>query len=69
MEKKFKPGDVVRLKSGGPTMTVQRYVLQAGTEVAECSWFAGTDLHTRDFRDDSLESASQSQTGTPLIRR
>lgn len=33
------PGDIVRLKSGGPPMTVSR--IHEGTEEAECMWFSG----------------------------
>jgi uncharacterized protein YodC (DUF2158 family) len=36
MSKTFKPGDLVRLKSGGPKMTVQK---DAGSNQWECSWF------------------------------
>jgi uncharacterized protein YodC (DUF2158 family) len=33
----FQPGELVRLKSGGPWMTVQAVHMQEGT--ADCAWF------------------------------
>ena len=35
MDKKFKPGDVVQLKSGGPKMTVSRYHLDIGDAIID----------------------------------
>ena len=35
-DQKFKVGDVVQLKSGGPTMTVTNV---AGTDAVSCTWF------------------------------
>jgi uncharacterized protein YodC (DUF2158 family) len=35
MADEFKPGDVVKLKSGGPLMTV----VTADSKEAECEWF------------------------------
>ena len=42
MSDDFKPGDVVRLKSGGPRMTVDHIGPQhmaSETNAAQCSWF------------------------------
>lgn len=39
----FKPGDKVRLKSGGPTMTVNWVGDQLGTMSAHCEWFDKTN--------------------------
>ena len=36
----FKVGDVVRLKSGGPAMTVSKKVAEGLT----CIWYAGDEL-------------------------
>lgn len=47
------PGEVVRLKSGGPNMTVEQYV--AG--VYECVWFDGDVLHRARFEFALLERA------------
>jgi uncharacterized protein YodC (DUF2158 family) len=41
----FQPGDIVHLKSGGPSMTVH-WVDGSG---AECFWFKGHDLEAEDF--------------------
>ena len=35
----FKVGDVVQLKSGGPTMTIQRMYPDSTPPDAKCKWF------------------------------
>lgn len=47
----FKPGDVVRLKSHGPTMTVASVTGPA----VRCDWFWGGKIESREFRDAQLE--------------
>ena len=47
---KFNPGDVVRLKSGSPSMTVE----QASGKQASCSWFVDQMPHHETFNDDAL---------------
>lgn len=44
-DSEFKAGDVVRLKSGGPLMTIEgigEYGLGSTTKRANCIWFEGT---------------------------
>jgi len=58
MSQKFKTGDVVRLKSGGPDMTVKEMGNQTfnlGQYV--CQWFGGKKLEQGHFMPDSLELA------------
>ncbi len=51
----FKPGDVVRLKSGGPSMTVEKIGAEGWIV---CNWFAeGKELKTGTFVADALEPA------------
>lgn len=52
MAQSFKPGDVVRLKSGGPAMTVEQ-IASSGRVV--CKWFEGKDLKIHLFVADTLE--------------
>ena len=47
----FKHGDVVRLKSGGPDMTVQEVM----TGEVECVWFDGGQRMENDFLNAMLE--------------
>ncbi len=47
----FKIGDLVRLKSGGPTMTVSSTV---GTNGTKWQWFAGKKMEWGSFPVDSL---------------
>lgn len=62
--RKFKDGDVVRLKSGGPKMTISWLDLQLNPETNEfdlysgqvlCEWFDDKELKHQKFRQDSLE--------------
>lgn len=58
MKLKFKVGDVVQLKSGGPNMTVTK----TGDDLLEnpeyvCKWFGGRKLEHGLFPQDSLEMA------------
>lgn len=61
MSEKFKVGDVVRLKSGGPDMTVTSvdpvdYVHSVRKDLASCSWFdAKAVLQKGRFQDAELD--------------
>jgi uncharacterized protein YodC (DUF2158 family) len=55
---KFKVGDIVRLKSGGPEMTVK------DTDSAgeyECQWFAGKKLESGWFPGESLDKVPKKE--------
>jgi uncharacterized protein YodC (DUF2158 family) len=47
----FEEGDKVRLRAGGPIMTVQ--VVQ--DHMAYCVWFVGKKTHQGTFHHDTLE--------------
>lgn len=51
---KFKPGDVVRLKSGGPAMTVACCENGEGKLVI-CDWFDGITIRQKAFANEQLE--------------
>ena len=51
-ENQFKAGDVVRLKSGGPKMTV---VPDIGNGRVNCRWFDGNGPGSRTFDSVALE--------------
>ena len=51
---KFAIGDIVKLKSGGPEMTVQS-LPDAPSRNYRCQWFAGKKLESGSFPQDSLE--------------
>jgi len=63
----FKSGDVVRLISGGPDMTVVEYVLALGEKEflsntsnwVDCVWFDGKKRQTGRFPPESLERVKQ----------
>jgi uncharacterized protein YodC (DUF2158 family) len=69
MYMEFQIGDVVRLKSFGPKMTVDR--LNAATGELECSWFVGVDRKQEWFvatslklvRDEALQTRTNSRPG------
>jgi uncharacterized protein YodC (DUF2158 family) len=54
-EQKFKRGDVVRLKSGSPKMTVAGYDPEDGANVT-CTWFSNKELQEQSFHQDLLDA-------------
>jgi uncharacterized protein YodC (DUF2158 family) len=52
MAKRFKVGDIVQLKSGGPDMTVKEYGLDP--DDVWCQWFGGRKLEVGQFPEGSL---------------
>lgn len=58
----FKVGETVRLKSGGPLMTVTGFGKDAkGTERVNCSWFDKTNSEqTATFPPDAIEASKNS---------
>lgn len=48
--KQFTPGEIVRLRSGSPCMTVER----ASGRMVECAWFVDGQLRTGSFDADAL---------------
>jgi uncharacterized protein YodC (DUF2158 family) len=51
-EATYKIGDIVRLKSGGPSMTVDSIGERDGR--IWCHWFAGNKLETGGFSPESI---------------
>jgi uncharacterized protein YodC (DUF2158 family) len=54
MTEKFKLGDTVRLRSGGPVMTINEMATGGGLV---CVWFAGSDVKHHSFKPEALEAA------------
>ena len=57
MADEIKTGDVVRLKSGGPMMTVQEIV--KGSDDLVCAWFLGDEDHSKAFARSALEKIGE----------
>jgi uncharacterized protein YodC (DUF2158 family) len=58
----FTEGDVVRLKSGGPKMTVTVIGANAYKDAVWCQWFDGMNSKTERFKIKALEMV---QTPSP----
>ena len=56
-ERRFKLGDTVRLRSGGPIMTINAKMSGGDWR---CQWFSGggNKLEHADFADEALEAAN-----------
>lgn len=54
VQSKFAVGDIVKLNSGGPEMTVQSLPNSTNSHY-RCQWFAGKKLESGSFPPDSLE--------------
>lgn len=59
MAAKFKPGDLVELKSGGPVMTIEKAHTGFSDEVPSysCTWFAGAKENHKIFAEPALKKA------------
>ncbi|PYC18758.1 DUF2158 domain-containing protein [Pseudomonas jessenii] len=58
----FKVGDIVKLKSGGPDMTVRYVENNNGTQpYLHCQWFAGKKLEDGSFPSNSLAAVEAKQ--------
>ncbi len=63
MNTKIKPGDLVKLKSGGPKMTVKGFKKIRGMkgntidyDIIICQWFNdNNELNSQEFKVDTLE--------------
>jgi len=58
MSEVFEAGNVVRLKSGGPEMTIEgigEYSWGSGRQQALCKWFEGKTLRQDTFELTSLQ--------------
>ncbi len=56
MAEQFKVGDTVRLKSGGPTMTITAVGDDNGKIRVWCSWFDAMNEKNASFPADALEA-------------
>jgi uncharacterized protein YodC (DUF2158 family) len=56
---KFKVGDVVELKSGGPKMTVADVNPRIGSNAIRCQWFGGKKLESGLFDPSTLVHAPE----------
>jgi uncharacterized protein YodC (DUF2158 family) len=67
---KFKRGELVRIKSGGPVMTVQETFFSPGrgTEY-RCEWYLGDQYKCQIFPGDSLERISADELRECLRNR
>ena len=65
----FNMGDTVRLKSGGPVMTVTFVKTESGNRtylVAECVWFDGTDVKEKSFNTETLDKVTPPKGGMTI---
>ncbi len=55
----FQVGDTVRLKSGGPLMTITEMGRRASKPSIGCTWFDGAKKCEGDFPAEALEAAEK----------
>ncbi len=56
-------GDLVKLKSGGPWMTVTKDKPEQGSKFVQASWFDASELRSEVFNKDALEPKVPRDTG------
>jgi uncharacterized protein YodC (DUF2158 family) len=57
----FNVGDIVKLKSGGPNMTVDN----ASSHRITCVWFEGEQYHMRNFDQGAIEKVTKDPDLSP----
>lgn len=59
---KFKAGDIVQLKSGGPQMTINQVVEPDNEEpiYIDCVWFSGKKLEGGRFLEEAITAYTDS---------
>jgi uncharacterized protein YodC (DUF2158 family) len=63
-QRRFPPGSIVRLRSGGPAMTVMENTgVSLGNPRVFCQWFGGTKLNQGSFDEESLEADEADDEG------
>jgi uncharacterized protein YodC (DUF2158 family) len=60
----FKTGAIVRLKSGGPDMTVSDPSVPSSPGRVRCQWFSGRKMESGMFPGESLVAVSDSLGAT-----
>jgi uncharacterized protein YodC (DUF2158 family) len=66
MAETFNVGDVVRLKSGGPKMTVRHVGADpGGTPILFCEWFADNDVRKHEFVADTVAKVPAGKLDEP----
>ena len=69
---KFKAGDLVQLKSGGPEMTVEKVFSLPGDESPSyiCTWFTEpSKVNREDFSENALKKYEQLALDAEQIRK
>jgi uncharacterized protein YodC (DUF2158 family) len=61
----FKPGDIVRLKSGGPPMVVDEVEKKANIVIVACLWFDEAQLEDGEFSPASLVPVTDADPAPP----
>lgn len=61
----FEIGDVVRLKSGGPRMTVVDQSMDQSMNSFQCAWFDGAELKAEWFRTEIIEKSTAPDLSAP----
>lgn len=56
-KKRFKVGDVVQLRSGGPLMTIDALKVDSDKKAVRCTWFIDGRLESSLFHPKTLKPA------------
>ena len=65
IQQKFKVGEVVMLKSGGPEMTIQE--AEANHDWVKCTWFHDSKRYNDHFHQDTVELVGSTASGIDLF--
>lgn len=65
MPQDIQPGDLVHLKSGGPTMTVESVSNEHNITLIDCVWFEGKKPYRQRFSPPALAKGQSSDDAPP----